>query len=395
MALPPSNAITVLIIDEHAAAAARTAAALAERLPGVRLVTSASRSAMRPTGEPDLIIWNLADDSPERIGALGLFLQAGPDAPTVVIVPDYAPGLVSVAIQAGAEDAVVRTTGSIEQLAAVVMKHAVLMGSPTRRRGGSDHPRGSDGQTAGRSATPRQDRRPPAGPRGPGGLPLSDWRRVRDAVAELQRENRSLRAMVSHLRNAANTDALTGLGNARHLDSRLEELFDAWKRYGGDLSCVMLDLDGLKAVNDALGHSAGDELLRITADVIRRCTRRSDVAARAGGDEFVILLPQTAPEMAALLAARLQRELNERTACLAERLHAARAPLRLAGSNEDQRCSAALGASIGIASAAAAQPQSASDLMNAADRMMYEAKRRGNGQIAQHDAPANHRRSAA
>src|SRR5690606_13352555 len=131
-----------------------------------------------------------------------------------------------------------------------------------------------------------------------------------------------------------------------------------WKRYGGDLSCIMLDLDGLKAVNDALGHCAGDELLRITADVIRRCTRRSDVSARAGGDEFVILLPQTPPEMAGLLAARLQRELEERTAELSRRLCAERAPLRLADADGDGRCSTSVGASIGIASAAAVRPES-------------------------------------
>lgn len=372
MASNVSNAtITLLIIDECAGAAARTGAALAERLPGIRIVTKATR-ADAPPDDPDLIVWNLADDSPERIGALGLFLQTGPGAPTVVVVPACAPGLVSVAIQAGAEDAVVRTAGHIEQLAAVVMKHAVLIGVPDR----DDAPAPERLPLA---------RRVPRGrpPRGPGGVPSEDWRRVRDAVADLQRENRSLREKVSHLRSAANTDCLTGLGNARHLSARLDELFAASQRYGADLACLVLDLDGLKAINDALGHSAGDELLRATADVIRGCIRRSDVAARAGGDEFTILLPHTHVDMAALLAGRLQHALTERTAPLAARLAGSRTTLRLADARpDDTRGVAPLGVSIGIASVAASHAETGRDLVAAADRAMYDAKRRGRGQVA-------------
>lgn len=98
----------------------------------------------------------------------------------------------------------------------------------------------------------------------------------------------------SRLRAEASTDALTELGNRRSFDIALEAEVDRAARYGHPLTIVIVDLDGLKTLNDQNGHDAGDLALRNMADALRSCTRSVDTAYRIGGDEFVVLLPETA-----------------------------------------------------------------------------------------------------
>jgi diguanylate cyclase (GGDEF)-like protein len=92
---------------------------------------------------------------------------------------------------------------------------------------------------------------------------------------------------------AALTDALTGLGNRRAFDRDLEIEIARAGRHSTSLSVLILDLDGLKAVNDGLGHQAGDLLLRCVGDELRRAFRLEDRIYRLGGDEFALLLPHT------------------------------------------------------------------------------------------------------
>ncbi|WP_165865770.1 sensor domain-containing phosphodiesterase [Vallicoccus soli] len=105
---------------------------------------------------------------------------------------------------------------------------------------------------------------------------------------------------------AATTDVLTGVGNRRAWDEALAHEEARATRYAGDVALVVVDLDGLKAVNDEQGHSAGDELLRVAARVLRARARESDLVARLGGDEFGLLLPGTDGAGAAALAAQLR-----------------------------------------------------------------------------------------
>ncbi len=107
---------------------------------------------------------------------------------------------------------------------------------------------------------------------------------VRERTADVERR-RAERAEVESL-----SDALTGLTNRRGWDELLSREESRAKRYGDPATVIVIDLDGLKRTNDLLGHGAGDDLLKRTADALRKTTRESDVASRIGGDEFGVLL---------------------------------------------------------------------------------------------------------
>ena len=125
------------------------------------------------------------------------------------------------------------------------------------------------------------------------------------SLAELKRKNRELAVSAERYKQLATTDALTGLANRRVLDERVVPMFAEAQRYGRPLACMMIDLDGFKGVNDTLGHRLGDQLLELAGQLITREIRTSDLGVRYGGDEFVILLPQTSLEDAGLMAKRL------------------------------------------------------------------------------------------
>ncbi|GAA3256206.1 diguanylate cyclase domain-containing protein [Dactylosporangium siamense] len=151
----------------------------------------------------------------------------------------------------------------------------------------------------------------------------------------------------AELRHQALHDPLTGLGN-RNL---LEEFTRSGLRPGVRASVLVLDLDGFKAVNDTLGHAAGDELLRVVASRLRAHAREGDLVARLGGDEFVVLLPDAADDVAAEVAARLRFALI--------------APIRIDGRFVQ------VDASIG---AATATEGTLDALLRAADAEMYREK---------------------
>jgi diguanylate cyclase (GGDEF)-like protein len=111
-----------------------------------------------------------------------------------------------------------------------------------------------------------------------------------DMSAELQAINRDLAQTQLELQAAAVTDPLTGCYNRRFFDEVVERELERQRRHGVPLSMVFIDCDNLKAVNDALGHSIGDEVLRLIAEGIRVHVRRSDYVFRWGGDEFLVLM---------------------------------------------------------------------------------------------------------
>ncbi len=159
----------------------------------------------------------------------------------------------------------------------------------------------------------------------------------------------------------ASTDGLTGLYNRRYLIEQIERELSRAERSNGSLSLMMIDLDGLKAINDRFGHHEGDGILKGLGGIIKVNTRASDVAARWGGDEFMLLTPESSSKSA--------RKIGERIRSQVERY-------RPKIDGEEVRISI----SVGIASC----PAHASDvtqLLQRVDKAMYSAKRGGRNQL--------------
>jgi two-component system cell cycle response regulator len=107
------------------------------------------------------------------------------------------------------------------------------------------------------------------------------------------------------------TDPLTGLSNRHRLQEVLNGELERASRYNRPLSIIMIDMDELKAINDTLGHPAGDEALKMVANAIGHCIRKVDLAARFGGDEFVIVLPEADVSVAVSVAQRINQEVEK------------------------------------------------------------------------------------
>jgi diguanylate cyclase (GGDEF)-like protein len=113
------------------------------------------------------------------------------------------------------------------------------------------------------------------------------------------------------------TDPLTGVSNRRFFARRLQEEVSQWQRQGGSLSCLFVDLDHFKQINDRHGHQVGDEALRRVAQLLGESLRASDVLARYGGEEFALLLPDTDAAQAGETAERLRARIAGRPLALA------------------------------------------------------------------------------
>lgn len=115
-----------------------------------------------------------------------------------------------------------------------------------------------------------------------------------------------IKAVQEELRSASYTDGLTGIYNRRYLFLRLAKEIDLHQRYHQPFSIILLDLDHFKSINDTHGHRVGDEVLVRVAATLRQCTRTVDVIGRHGGEEFLIIMPQTGIELALRIAERIR-----------------------------------------------------------------------------------------
>jgi len=175
---------------------------------------------------------------------------------------------------------------------------------------------------------------------------------------KLYRENAKLEKL-------AITDYLTGIYNIRYFYSRLEEEFSRAERYQMPLSCIMLDIDHFKKINDSYGHRIGDFILREFAQIVKRYTRKSDLLARYGGEEFILLLPQTSLKGALIEARRLQKVVRE---------------IRFRQLKEGQ----GITVSFGISCFPDKGVKKSDDLINFADKALYKAKEKGRDLIISH-----------
>ena len=135
-------------------------------------------------------------------------------------------------------------------------------------------------------------------------------KRLQDALEERERQ---LLEANERLRYMSQTDALTGLDNRRHLEERIDEMFEHARRLNEPFSCVMCDLDRFKSVNDTHGHQAGDAVLKQFARILRNEVREIDRVGRYGGEEFMLLLPGTVLDAAVTFAERVRKEVEGHT----------------------------------------------------------------------------------
>lgn len=187
-------------------------------------------------------------------------------------------------------------------------------------------------------------------------------------LGHLRTRNDQLHSLVHELKAIAATDALTGIANRRAVTQRLDQSFAHAVRHDSDLAVIAIDLDGFKHLNDTSGHPAGDRVLMLVARVLKANARTSDTAGRIGGDEFIVLLPDTDAGEAGQVAERIRMDFDSAFADLGVRLgYPGRVTL-----------------SAGIATRTQARSATAGDLLAAADRALYRAKDGGGARVVLH-----------
>jgi hemerythrin len=204
------------------------------------------------------------------------------------------------------------------------------------------------------------------------------FRQISDRNRELFELNRSLEARVARrtqelseanlrLEGLASTDALTGLANRREAARKLQAEWVQREARARPLSCVMIDADGFKSINDIHGHDAGDEVLRRLARQLSESVRTDDTLCRLGGDEFLVICSRTPLAGAMQLAENLRHSVSE---------------LRVPVGQEEWRGS--ISAGVAVRGPDMASPE---DLLKAADQGLYVAKSRGRNCVATVCAP--------
>jgi diguanylate cyclase (GGDEF)-like protein len=189
-------------------------------------------------------------------------------------------------------------------------------------------------------------------------LAAEQTQRIQDSVSQAAPVLANLRNL-SLAERRASTDSLTGLPNRRGLDDTLKRLVAHANRTHTPVSLVAIDLDHFKDVNDTAGHECGDEVLAAFGVMLRANLRGADVAARAGGEEFIVVLPETDRSGAMHVAEHLRRATEALTV---------------------PRLGARITASFGVATL----PDDALDadaLLRLADRALYAAKQRGRNRV--------------
>jgi len=189
---------------------------------------------------------------------------------------------------------------------------------------------------------------------------------------ELLQANRKAEALAKKLKQAneqlermASVDELTELYNRRFFDDFIKREFERCSRYGRPMSCILIDIDHFKQVNDNHGHLQGDSILREVGALLASSTRRSDVAVRYGGEEFVIVLPETSLYSARIAAEKLRRAVDQ-----FEFTHERGKPMHIT-------------ISLGIACFNGGQTkESPEDLLARADAKLYESKAGGRNRIS-------------
>jgi len=175
----------------------------------------------------------------------------------------------------------------------------------------------------------------------------------------LEKKNLEYEELLRRLETISKTDPLTGLYNRRHFEDVLVSEYERFKRFNTPFSCMILDVDFFKEVNDLCGHGVGDLILKAVSQIIQGEVRGVDTAARYGGDEFIVLLAQLTAEMSEKVASRIISACNQ-----------------FDYQSIDKRCKPVT-LSIGISSAPDPDLKVLDDLFKCADYALYKAKKSG------------------
>ncbi|MBL4613062.1 MAG: PleD family two-component system response regulator [Emcibacter sp.] len=190
--------------------------------------------------------------------------------------------------------------------------------------------------------------------------------RAKSQIRQKRYANRLRRNMQKSIEMAM-TDAVTGLYNRHFLSTHLDNLMSSQNDKRQKVSLLMMDLDNFKLVNDTYGHASGDEVLHEFARRISNDIRNIDLAARFGGEEFVIVMPETNLEYAHFVAERLRMSIADET-------------FEISGSDEPIKITVSIGIAIG-----GEKNLSSSKLLVAADTALYQAKEKGRNQVCGND----------
>lgn len=184
-------------------------------------------------------------------------------------------------------------------------------------------------------------------------------RRIRQHQQSMQITNEKLSQLIQELEQLSRTDALTGCVNRRYFQECLNTELDRAHRYGRPCSLIMLDIDWFKKINDSFGHAAGDEALKEVVRKIGDTVRRQDIVGRLGGEEFVVLMPETGLDSALATAERIRKAIATKPVCF----DGIEIPLTV---------------SAGVALMSADEKSDSADsLLHRADQCLYQAKSAG------------------
>ncbi len=190
---------------------------------------------------------------------------------------------------------------------------------------------------------------------------------LKELVEQLRVSNEEIQSKSNELEFLANRDPLTLCFNRRALDRNLKNHFNQARAGEGPLACMMVDIDHFKSVNDRFGHATGDQVIKAVADVLKTCTRDSDLVGRYGGEEFCVVLPGVEAAKASEIAERMRSAISKK---------------EISG----VRVTASLGVS-----AMAANCANAEELVNQADKALYIAKESGRDRVVVWGAPTKSR----
>lgn len=191
-------------------------------------------------------------------------------------------------------------------------------------------------------------------------------------IAELKVRVRSalrMQQLIQMLSQRAQIDGLSGLWNRRYFDTRWTEEVSRSARHARPLSVAILDIDHFKSINDTYGHPAGDLVIQGTAKILQAASRQSDVACRYGGEEFVLIMTDTAPKDAMVLCDRIRTAMES----------------TVWPQHPDRRVTI----SIGVAGCAGACDATPDAWLHAADQNLYSAKKTGRNKIVCSELPTN------